>query len=148
MMTKDQIIIQRTIGKILTKLNEQDGIMLTQYMAMLEELVYDLKMTPKPTIETGMVRYHEDKEASLETTKTVNRETRGRRPLKSKSFTENEIHFNMFLKVKGDSCKDERGKSFVMQNITDLEDLNYIDYSLLRNRVLANLHSQRKKANV
>ena len=50
MMTKDQIIIQRTIGKILTKLNEQDGIMLTQYMAMLEELVYDLKMTPKPTI--------------------------------------------------------------------------------------------------
>ena len=151
-MTKDQIIIQRTIGKILTKLNDQDSIMLTDYMAMLEELVYDLTTTSKPKIETGMLEYHNEKDNTLDlfvdASDTVKRETRSKKPLKSKYFTENQIHLQMFRKTEGDSCKDEKGMIFVMLNFKDLEKLNHSDYSLLRNRVLTQLNNKRKKENL
>ena len=145
LMKPTQIIIQRKIGEILSKLNSNDRDILENYMQSLEEYYYNVSNESKPKIETAIIDYNNIKDSSLERASVVNRAAIGKRPLKSKYFSENEIHFQMFTKIKGDAVFSEDGRIFTVETIKDLEKLRHSDYSLLRNKVLTAMNNKRLK---
>lgn len=144
-MKHTQIIIQRKIGEILSKLNSNDRDILENYMQSLEEYYYNVSNESKPKIETGIVDSSNKKDNSIEQAPMVNRSAKGQRPLKSKYFSENEIHFQMFTKIKGDDVFSEDGRIFTVETIKDLEKIKHSDYALLRNKVLTAMNKKRNQ---
>ena len=128
-MDKNQIIIQRRIGAILSKLSNEDSEILSEYLKVLENAVYGVKTKTEPQQEPSIFQ----------------RETRGKKPLGSKYFTENEIHDKMFQRVKGQSAMNIDGDIYTINNVSDLQNLNHDVYRHLRNTTIPKMHYEKNK---
>ena len=143
-MKKSEIVIQRKIGTILTKLDAEDRNILEEYMGILESFMDNIQNTSKPKIETGVIDYSNKKDNAVERVETsvVNKPIN--KAYGSKFFSEQEIHFEMFAKMKGQTVKDHGGFSLVIADVDDIVQMNRVDYSLIRNRALSSMNNRRK----
>ncbi len=139
-MKKHQVVLQRAIGEILGKLEKEDRDFLEEYMDMLEQ--YTFKYESDTPVKTSRVEYSTTKPTQDSSwTKLITDEFKGKKkPLKSKSFNEDQINLAIF-----DIVEDTKVDTILITQPLDLKDLSRDTYMKLRNVALIGLHNKKKQ---
>lgn len=148
-MKKHQVRLQRALGEILSRIPKEDRDILEDYMDMLEQYVY--KYESDTPVKTSRVEYGVEGSSMAQAlskpipdcyTANITESFKGnsKKPLKSKSFTEDEINLAIF-DIVANSSVDE----VLITEIFDLKDLSRDTYMKLRNVALIGLHNKKKQ---